>query len=444
MPFWGRPPGAKGSKQRKRWEREQAQWQEEMRVEELDSEDTDAPGGGVAFEGRRFVSDSLNFTGYDLRQARRRQTYDSESGSGYSEDSDEGNMSTAQIALRDKEEALVHSALARIRRAQERGKSEVNLRQEEVAALERRRKRMQSAATASKSRKGSGSSGGSGSERRRRSEQAMVTVPIVQPDASRPQPRHRGSGNRIRERAESPKRPLSAAPGPGILVEGAEGTSFAPIGGYYPPSSSSNRSSPTRPRSSSSHQSSRRTPPQSSYQKVPSDRHVSEGTRPPAPSSNQRVALPHEEDWVPSSRSRRNSISAQPYGHDPFEYQTGGPPPAVSQYAYAQGSGRRFVSGPPEVHYSSLRRSPPGSSQSTNPAAPHLAAASASDPTLDRRKIEVIEIPDSQTESSSEEEETSDDVDNGVAVRPAEPPRHVSAVPARKPVGAGRKRPRRS
>jgi len=350
-------------------------------------------------------------------------------------------MSTAQIALRDKEEALVHSALARIRRAQERGKSEVNLRQEEVAALERRRKRMQSAATASKSRKGSGSSGGSGSERKRRPEHTMVTVPIVQPDASRPQARHRG--NRVRERAESPRRPVSAAPGPGIVVEGPEGASFAPIGGYYPPSSSSNRSSPTRPRSSSSHQSSRRTPPQTSYQKPPSNRHVSEGTRPPPPNNVQRVALPHEEDWVPASRSRRSSISSQPYGYDPFEYQTSGPPPSMSQYAYAQGSSRRYVSGPPEVQYSSLRRSPPAGSHPPSGAL-HAAAASASDPTLDRRNIEVIEIPDSESESSSEDEDTSDDTGNGVAVKAVEPPRNVSAVPARKPVGGGRKRPRRS
>src|SRR5437588_565088 len=75
----------------------------------------------------------------------------------------------------DKEEALVQSALARIRRAQEKGKREVKLNKDELAALENRRKRMQSAAT-SKERKDSGS--GSGSEKKRRSDKQLFTVPI--------------------------------------------------------------------------------------------------------------------------------------------------------------------------------------------------------------------------------------------------------------------------
>lgn len=96
-----------------------------------------------------------------------------------------------QIALRDKEEALVQSALARIRRAQEKGKREVKLNQDEIDALEKRRKRMQAAAT-TRERQGSGS--GSGSEPRRRSDRQLVALPIEAPK-SRKKGKSRRSGD---------------------------------------------------------------------------------------------------------------------------------------------------------------------------------------------------------------------------------------------------------
>jgi len=155
-------------------------------VEELDSDDdTDTQGVGLNFKEKRFVSDPLQFTGIDLAPASRaRKPYNYDDSEDSSEDSDseiefEGT-NALQVALRDKEEALVQSALARIRRAQEKGKREVKLNQDELDALEKRRKRMQAAAT-TKERKGSASSGGSGSERRRRNDRHLVTVPIAEP-----------------------------------------------------------------------------------------------------------------------------------------------------------------------------------------------------------------------------------------------------------------------
>lgn len=436
MPSWGRPPGAKGSKQRKRWEREKALWeQEQVRIQELDSDDTDTQGVGLAYGEKRFVSDPLKFTGIDLsaKQGGRRGYKFDDSGSssdgGRSPSDDDEYMSERQIALRDKEEALVQSALARIRRAQERGKREVKLNPEELEALERRRKRMQSAAT-SKPRKGSASSGGSGSERRRRSDRALVTVPIVSPEPRRQSDRHRD---------HSP--PRTSSGGPGMVVEGTDGVvSYAPIG-HYPPAA---RSSPTRPRSSTSlSQQLRHTPPPHPSDYPQGGRHYSEEIRPTSSGANPRLPLPHEEGWDPSSR--RSSISSQGYSRDPFDYQTSsGYPPALSA-GYMQTSGRRNVSGPPQISYSSVRRSPPVGTTSSSSKMRYNVAASSSDPNLGRKRA-GDEVPDSQDSRSSSEEDDdeSDDLGNGVSVEPERP----STSSSRKPGGGhghghGRKKGKR-
>ena len=422
MPSWGRPPGAKGNKQRKRWERDNALWErEQVRIEELDSDDTDTQGVGLAYVEKRFVSDALKFTGIDLsakQGGRKGYKFDdsgSDSDSSRSLSDDDEYMSERQIALRDKEEALVQSALARIRRAQERGKKQVKLDPEEVEALERRRKRMQSAAT-SKPRKGSASSGGSGSDRKRRSDRALVTVPIVSPEPRRQSDRHRD---------HSPQRTSSG--GPGMVVEGADGVlSYAPIG-HYPPAA---RSSPTRPRSSTSlSQQPRHTPPPH-LSDHPQARHYSEEIHPTSSGASPRLPLPHEEGWDRSSR--RSSVSSQSYSRDPFDYQTSsGYPPALSA-GYMQSSGRRNVSGPPQISYSSIRRSPPVGTTSSSSRMRYNVAASSSDPNLDRRRAED-EAPQSQDSRSSSEEDDdeSDDVGNGVSVESERP----STASSRKPVG---------
>lgn len=299
MPLWGRPPGAKGSKQRRRWEREQALWAEQVRIEEIDSEEMDSHM--VDYGKRRFVSDPLHFTGIDMSpnpQVRRSYAFEgsdsslstssnSNSDSGY--DDSEGAQ---QLALRNKEEALVQSALARIRRAQEKGKLEVKLLEEEVKALERRRMRLQSAAasaaTTSKKKKGSPSGG---SERRKRKDRNMVTVPIVQPDS------------KVRSKKRREETP-PATGGPGMRIEGVDGSiSYVPIG-YA--SSSSTRSSPSRPRSSSSMQyNMRQNGPSANQAYNTGMRHVSEGTRPTSSGINRRP-LPDEQAWLPTT-SRRSS-----------------------------------------------------------------------------------------------------------------------------------------
>ena len=405
MPSWGRPPGAKGSRRRRRWEQEQeVRWEREasqgVRIEELDSDDTDTQGVGLNFDPKRISYDSLQFSGAGSSsqpRARKGYAYDSDTSDSESELDDASNA--LQMALRDKEEALVQSALARIRRAQEKGKSQVKLNPEELEALERRRQRMQAAAIREK-----GSGSGSGGERKRRSER-LISVPIDEVPG-----RKKGKSKWAED--FDPRAPGSGAP-PGVLVRGADGV-YAPVG-YYPPQSSSSRNSPTRPRSSTS----------LAYQQG-QPRHYPDGTRPTSSScSGSRRPLPDEEDWVPNSR--RSSLSSQPHGQDPFSYQVdnGHPPPIPQQYIQT----RRIVSGPPEIMYSSLPRNPPSFSSSSR------------DPRHEpsRRKSSQRDSPESIATSSDEEEDESDDLNNGVQVfvEEREPPKERAI--ARKPVGSRKK-----
>ena len=413
MPSWGRPPGAKGSKRRKQWEREQELWlQEQSRVEELDSDDTDTQGVGLSSEKKRFASDPLHFTGIDIssQEARTRGSYaydDSEETSNSDSDISEYQGTNAlQIALRDKEEALVQSALARIRRAQEKGKREVKLNQDELDALEKRRKRMQAAAT-TKERKGSGS----GSDRdKKRSQRQLVPISSLDPKSQR-----KAKGKRD-----------GTPPPPGLLLAGADGSaSYAPLG-YYPSQAGPSRNSPARPRSSTS-QHIHGGPP------LYANRHFSDGTRPNSSSSNgSRRPLPDEEGWIPTS-SRRSSVASQ--SMDPFEYQTSsGHPPAIPPQ-YMQG--RRIVSGP-EIAFSSVRRSPPVPGGYPSSSSRPSSSRGASDPTVRRRPSRRDDID--ELAPSSEDEDESDDLGNGVQVFVEEhrEPEREKAV-ARKPVGGKRK-----
>ncbi|KAK0100269.1 hypothetical protein ONS95_008229 [Cadophora gregata] len=460
MPSWGRPPGAKGSRRRRQWEREQGFWNE-ARVEELDSDDTDTQGVGLNYDKKRFASDPLHFTGGDLGSASRvRRSYafgDSEDSSGDSIESEVEGTDALQIALRDKEEALVQSALARIRRAQEKGKREVKLNQDELNALENRRKRMQAAATA-KARKGSGSGGGSDRQKRRRSDRISVPISAATEAISRPssRPSSRRDITRSKRSDEVPHPPAAANP-PGMLVAGPDGLAYAPLGTYPSNSSLSNsqppsRNSPSRPRSATTQQLRGQPPPipYFSHQQPPNSRHFSEGMRPASSSSNSsRRPLPDEADWQPTNSRRSSAASSHSQGFmvDPFDYQVSSdtPPPIPSQYQQQAQQGRRHVSNPADISYSSISRTPPGYPPSAQTSSRFPAASS--DPSLRHRSSRGP----GAFESSSEEEDESDDLGNGVQVfveeerepeREREREREKDKAVARKPVG-GRKRGKR-
>ncbi|KAF8854972.1 hypothetical protein BDZ45DRAFT_747000 [Acephala macrosclerotiorum] len=394
----------------------------ENRVEELDSNDSDTQGVGLHFDYKRFSSDTLQFTGIDLGGAlttRARKPYTLQDSSGDSAESEFEGTDALQVTMRDKEEALEQSALARIRRAQEKGKKEVKLNKAEVDALERRRKRMQAEAT----KNGSGSSGGSETERRRRSDR-NISIPIAPPS----QPNSRPSSRR---RAKSTSKRAGEAP-PVMLVAGPDGLVYAPSGSYTPPLAGSHNS-PTRPRAATTQQLRGSAPP--AYFTYTQPRQVSEGTRPPSSSSiSSRRPLPDDENWEPSS-SRRSSASSLNYTLNPFDYQisSDAPPPIPAQYLQTQGQpqAHRNVSGPAEVNYSSVRRSmqPPTMTGSGSYSTGNRA--STSDPSIPRRRADYDYEYDSRDQgrarereredinlvsSSEDEEDESDDLGNGVQV----------------------------
>ena len=389
-----------------------------MRVEELDSDDS-SDARGVAANG------PARYSAIDIApKSRKAYAYqsDSSSSSASSTDSDSsGNVSAAQIALRDKEEALVQSALARIRRAQEKGKLEVKLREDELAALENRRKRIaaENAAKAkpkpSSSKRDKASTGGSECRKKKGSGPPMVTVPIVPP----PEPASSSS------RPHSRRHSRAIHPADPALME-----SYAAE--YRPPSSHSHHqhhASPGRPRSSSS-----LARPGSQHYAYPpppmmTGRHASDGVRPGSsasmagmqmPMTVMRALLPHEEGWDPSA-SRRGSVGSG-VEYDPFEYQVrpgpegeygrggggGGYPPGGGGGGYPAGG---------EVVYSNVRRVMPPSSSSGAGG--------------------YVERRDGGESSSSEET----DEGSGVRVVP-ERVREREVVPVATPAKKGRKKKR--
>ncbi|KAM0156199.1 hypothetical protein ACHAQE_006497 [Botrytis cinerea] len=409
MPQWGRPPGAKGSRRRRQWEQDQGHWQQ-SRVEELDSEgDTDTQGVGLHLGEKRFASDPLHFTGIDISsntRPRRGYSYDEaeRSSESDSEDSDYHDGGDKQLALRgDSEEAIVQGALARIRRAQEKGRQDVKLTQEELDALERRRIRMQAAAAAKAAKKGSS---GSGAEKKRRSDRKTVDI------ASLMDPKPASDPKKRKSKRKSGSSSHSAAAGPGILVDGPDGPSYTPIGGYHPSDRGTSRS-----RSSARHGHS---PPGTS-------RHFSDGMRPTSHNNSPRRPLPEEESWH-STNSKRTSLSSQYHVADPFDYQVTAdqPPPVPQQYAQSS-SGRHNYSGPADISYTSVRRSLPQGYAATDriPSDSSLRYR-----TSQRGEREVITIPD-----SSEESDSADELANEVQVFPEERERVVSRRPA--PVSGG-------
>ncbi|KAF7856842.1 hypothetical protein EAF04_009603 [Stromatinia cepivora] len=422
MPQWGRPSGAKGSRRRRQWEQDQGHWQQ-SRVEELDSDgETGTQGVGLHLGEKRFASDPLHFTGIDISsntRPRRGYSYDeaersSESDSD-SEDSDYQEGDDRQLALRgDKEEAIVQGALARIRRAQEKGRQDVKLTQEELDALERRRIRMQAAAAAKAARKEKGSSG-SGAEKKRRTDRKTVDIASLLDPKPASEPRKRKS-----KRKSGSSSHHSTSAGPGIIVDGPEGPSYTPIGGYHPSDRGTSRS---------------RSSPRHGGNSTPGmSRHFSDSARPTSPHNNShRRSLPEEESWNPTD-NKRTSLTSQYRVADPFDYQvTADQPLPVSQQYMQSSSGRRNCPVPADISYTSVTRSPPQG----YPAADRIPSdSSLRHRTSPRRENEVITIPD-----SSEESDSSDELGRGVQVfRDGREPERERVITRRPVSGSGSSR----
>ena len=401
MPSWGRPSGARGGKRRKGWEQTQ-DW-DAQRVEELDSDD-DEDGVRIDLDSRpqprRHASDELRFTGADPRQGRARD-YDHDDTTESSEN-DERSLAPAnlmQVALRDKEEMLVQQALARIRRAQEKGKPNVKLTQPQLDALER--KERSSAPAPVKSRK---SSSRAGSERSRRPASRAPLGALMVREPSRGKKKSKSSP----ELQDDTPLYSTGAMQPGFMAAELSGNVQYPPLGYYNQGAPRPASSRGKARSSLGPQQSGHVPVPPQYQhEYQQGRYSSmpEGYLPTSSSSSPRPAatrtpLPHEPGWKPGSR--RNSAARgsphDPYqGVDPFQYQTYAPPS-------------------PQPQYSSVRRK-----TGTYPVLSRNAA-NASDQSLARRRRQAVESTSeesSDSEEESSESEDSNDDDEGVQVSQA-------------------------
>ncbi len=342
-----------------------------------------------------------------------------------------------QLVLRDKEEALIQKALARIRRAQELGKTNVKLPVSELQALERKR-------------------------------QKDAENQIPEKPSSKDKSRRRSSGyikNSAQESqpAGANQRKINARPivydndsssggrrgtPPGMLVPGPDGVPvYHPIG-YYPPPSNvdipvlkSKGSSKSKSRSTSSHAPSPQPSSQSLGRASGKSKKKSSKTRdkssPPRSPQAATRRLPDDPNWIPRPRSS-SSIPTASYPPESFQYKAYSPPlPQIPpQYAqHLQGS-RRAVSTPQQLsrHYD------------MQPA--HQARLEARDmePSRLRRTVsaeeaEVEVVIDSSSEdetSGSEEESSSGGQEQGVQVDAASYMRGFSI-----PEDKGRERQRR-
>lgn len=254
------------------------------------------------------MSDSLYFTGTDLGDRRRGASRRRGQPSDHSEDDDEDVASStsgdddiddydlALLGPEGREEALVQTAMARIQRAQARGRADVSLTKEELGALERRKKRIEEE-----------------SERRERKKRRehRIAVPLTHLDPVS----------------------LKNKSSPSALESSSRHSSGSDLGDAqerqtYPPLSSR-----TRPRSGTS--ASQRGSSRALDDRGSSPFHY-EYVQRPASSAGRHVVSdsvarprsswgsPHDEGWAPTSSppssrsSRRNTL-------DPFQFQTAGP-----------------------------------------------------------------------------------------------------------------------
>ncbi|KAI1312359.1 hypothetical protein F5Y03DRAFT_234923 [Xylaria venustula] len=220
---------------------------------------------------RRYTSDELRFTGIDMGSGRSRNKYayphsDDDNDSTEADSQASSDSDTEDDARAEMENALVESALTRIRKAKAKGKQDVKLNKGELAALERRRKRLQAEAESAAKRKGKG--------KRQKEKEQRVAVPLSQLDPSLP---NRGS---ISISDDTLARPRSSTSSRHSQLQRHGSTSAFD---YQYVSSTSNR------------------------------RQASDSGRPSSSLKNSQ----HDEDWNAQSQSH--------LAPDPFQYQTEGP-----------------------------------------------------------------------------------------------------------------------
>lgn len=382
MPSWGRPPGARTGRNT----RGRAAW-EETRLEEVDSEED--------VYGRELVRSGRYRQEYGGRGPRRRPvdyedlTDESESVEGGEYDLYDHEDSTVayamQLAMRDKEDQLVDTALERIRRAQVLGKKNVRLSKRELEALERKRQQTD------------------GTSRSRRPSATSVKV------TSRPSSR--------RSAVVAPEQQSSAYP---TFTPDAHSTWARGTANSRPSSSSSAR--PRTPTTQSLRPQQSNSPLRPPYPPYTPERFAPNAR----PQSMQQAPvfprpLPDDPQWAPPYY---NTMQMSPYG-EPAPYQ-----PQVPTDLRAGQQNR--MSYPSSLPYPAYQSQSPGkrSPQGTAPTPGDLAPA----PTLAPSKL-------GSGESSEESESSEDEVQIVKVTKVAERKAPPAAVAQRRPVtGTTRKR----
>lgn len=349
MPSWGRPSRAGKVKREKRGDRYTRHW-EDRRFEEIDSDEDDGQGVGL---DESHVSDQLYFTGADIGH---RQRHPHSQGSNRSSESsgNEDNMAgrsggVMQVALRDKEEQLVQKALERIRRAQLMGRSNVKLTQPEIDALERKRRKDYAANKTLGSKVKI-------ADRHRGSDQSSRTV-----NEQKPNKRKTSTSASLYD-DHSSSSPRHGTP-PGVVVPNSDVNPVYSATGQYPTPAIGPYGRSSRPvsRSASSQSQQRYTPPLPGSQFRPAQTRYFSGPEQSRPSSIPQTpplsrCLPDDPSWIPRPRSASTDYpySAENVQHNPYS-------PPLHNLPSQYNQGRRNISGPPEIQYTSTRRGAPPS-----------------------------------------------------------------------------------
>ncbi|KAG6051397.1 hypothetical protein E4U39_001114 [Claviceps sp. Clav50 group G5] len=313
-----------------------------------EGEDTDTQGAGLSLRrSKRFISDSLDFTGTDLGDrssgTHRRRLYsdsgeedDADSGESESEESndDDGRYGfdyfgngddneddpdgyLARMGPDEREEVLLRSALYLISRAQAMGATDVHLNKQELEAYGRYLQRMEQEERARQKKKKRTSAGGSDKKKKNKkklTEQRMA-IPLTQlAPTSRKKKSSSVSRAELPPRQDSLPRQRLATDLP---PDGRDWKGY-PAMGYFPPPSTS-RSRPGSTSAASRPPSAAR---QYEYASPPSS-----AKRPPSSRDSPRDETSHV-----SGRSHNDSSGSM----NPFLFQTSGPRTPYSPTASSQ------------------------------------------------------------------------------------------------------------
>ncbi|KAF2765987.1 DUF427-domain-containing protein [Teratosphaeria nubilosa] len=303
----------------------------------------------------------------------------------------------------------------RIADARSKGRTNVNLSQEEMEALERRSGIQQPEPSPSPAMVSPPLTPSKSSKSKSSGSRSSSSTSLVNSKGRKKGEKSSSTPAKSNSKAKVERKPVPAEPstaynsasGPqGIMVPGPNGVPiFAPLVSYPPSPEIATRAAGMRPRSRSSSKHSRRvsTPPEriDAYAAYASRYYAGQGMRPPSSGSNRSIG--DEYDYYPPSASRTRSVSNA-------QYYRPAPPDDYDVPVGPATPGRRNASGPADVRYGSVRRVPPGSS----PLAPPRPGAqhANSDPAVSRRKGGVL---GTQLERTSSGGSSSSD-DQGVQV----------------------------